>query len=640
MAFIAPIFLIFACLGAGAMLLSAAKVLKNRPYVEKLTLSFATGFGIVGWLFFWLGAAGLYTSVTTSIICLLLVCGLVLLRRQADDPRLCVDPFSSWDWLLLGLITVAASVDFLETLAPPVEADSLAYHFQLPKQFIEEGKLVFVPRALDGAVPLLVQMTYVAVLLLGGGEQTALTLWTFLSGWAPGLLLYVFSRRWLARHWSLALVLLFQTLPAMVYGGGSGQIEPRVAMFVLIAAFGFVEFKDNPRFGPILLIGLGVGLYAASKYTGLLFVAAAGLSLLLFSSRNWLKNGINFGLVLLAVGTQWYGWNAYHTGDPVFPILFSILGLEDGAHWNADYAASMKHYLTVRNDQIDWWQRWLAYPIVATLNPPFAMEAGRVGLGPYFLMIAPFALIGAWFHRKHLKTSSLAPVAVMLGLFYLLWLGFGGIPKVRHLIPIVPVVLVCMALGTTKAIRIWPNLRLPASLAMILALAVNAGVVGFFARPYVAHVMDGFDNDGFLRANVNGYPAVAWLNRQDGIEKVLLTYRAYRYYVRTPSYYAFPGVQKQIEARVGHVEPLVFWQQMKAQGISHILTDRPVSMSQGTASVDSAVKDLARAACLTHMKEIKTPWRTSRTVPSLGMRQTYFDVWRLDLGSCTLDTSG
>lgn len=634
MAIAAPIMLILACLGAGAMLLTITRLLNDRAFIEKISLSFAAGFGCVGWLFFWLGTLGLFTQTVAWIVCAVLAGGLILLRKPLSFRA---SPFSPWEWLLLVLITAAIATDFLEALAPPVEADSLAYHFQLPKQFIEQGRLVFEPRALDGAIPLLVQMTYVAALLLGGGEETALTLWTFVSGWGAGLLLFTFSRRWLPRHWGLAMLLLFQTLPAMLYGAGSGHVESRIAMFVLIAAFGLSELKNSPRLGPILMIGLGAGLFAASKYTGLLFVAAAGASLLAFSGRSWLKNGVACALAVLITGAQWYGWNAYHTGDPVFPVLFSALSLEDGAFWNADYAASMKEYLALRDDQIDWWQRWLAYPVVATLFPAFAMEAGRVGLGPYFLMIAPIALGGVWHYRLSIKSSSLTPVALMAVLFYVLWLGFGGIPKVRHLLPIIPVVLVCLAVGSEKAIEAWSWLRLPSSLAMVLALAVNVAVVGLFARPYVVHALTGFDRESFLENSINGYPAVVWLNRQDGIEKVLLTYRAYRFYVRPASFFAFPGVQKQIEARVGRVETGSFWKQMRGLGISHILTDRPTSMSFGTASVDEAIRELAGAGCLVRLKEIQTAWRTSRTLPSLRLGQHWFDVWQLNVRSCPFE---
>ena len=174
---------------------------------------------------------------------------------------------------------------------------------------------------------------------------------------------------------------------------------------------------------------------------------------------------------------------------------------------------------------------------------------------------------------------------------------------------------------------------------MVLSLVVNMVVVGFFVRPYVVYAMSGFDREVFLNNNVNGYPAVFWLNQQDGIDKVLLTYRAYRYYVRPASFFAFPGVQKLIEVRSGRVEPEFFWNQMLELEISHILTDRPTSMSLGIASVDSAIKKLVEAGCLGHVKEVQTSWRVSRTLSSLGLGQRPFDVWHLDARACPYDKS-
>ena len=46
-----------------------------------------------------------------------------------------------------------------------------------------------------------------------------------LTGWAPGLLMYAIARRYIDRTWALALLAVFITTPAVLYGGGSGQIE-------------------------------------------------------------------------------------------------------------------------------------------------------------------------------------------------------------------------------------------------------------------------------------------------------------------------------------------------------------------------------------------------------------------------------
>ena len=68
----------------------------------------------------------------------------------------------------MTIIIYVYSLDLLEGLLPHGDADTLAYHFAMPKLMSETGGIVFTPRAVDGAVPLLIQMTYVPMLLIGG----------------------------------------------------------------------------------------------------------------------------------------------------------------------------------------------------------------------------------------------------------------------------------------------------------------------------------------------------------------------------------------------------------------------------------------------------------------------------------------
>ena len=616
-------------------MLAALGLWRGRDGLERSALAFAIGFGVLGWVFFWLGTANAFSASMAWTVCLVLSLGLALLRLPSSKPAT-ERPLGWLERILLALLVIAFFADGLEALAPPVEADTLAYHFDLPRRFVEAGKLFFVPRALDGAIPLLVQQTYTAALLLSGGEELALTLWTFLSGWGATVLLFALARRWLDLSWALAVALLFQTLPAMLYGAGSGSIEARMAMFVLIAVVGLCEFRKSGSMATIVLIGLGAGFYAASKYTGLLFVAAAGLTLLMFSGRAWLRNGLLCAAVVFFIGGQWYGWNGLHTGDPVFPILFDALGLPGGPYWDADYAADMKAYLAARHQQISWWERWLAYPVVATLHPASAMEAGRVGLGPFFLMIAPFSLFGVWLFRDRVRQSLLFPGAVCLAIFYVLWLKFGGIPKVRHLLPVLPVLLLLLSVSARRACEIRPGFSRPAGAAFMLAIVLNFTALGFFVRPFARYAFSDQTRAAFLAQQINGYEAVEWLNRQSDVGKVVAMNRHYLYYIEPPAFFAFPRFQKIFETRAGSVHAASFFWQLSENGITHILTDRPVSSSRGEASVDTALDVLAAADCLDPIRQFDAPWHTSRTLPSRMKNQLSLEVWRVKGTGCSI----
>src|SRR6185436_15685191 len=178
---------------------------------------------------------------------------------------------------------------------------TLAYHFALPKQFLDAGHIAFVPRAGDGAIPMLVHMSYLAALGIGG--ERALTLWTMLSGWAVAGFLYVICRRYLDRGWSLAAAAVFLTIPAVIYGGGSGQVETRLALFALGGAMAAAEAVRTGQLRYAVLAGLFAGFFAAGKLTGLLFLPALGCVFLL--NRRWLALGAAFSAAAIIAGVQW-----------------------------------------------------------------------------------------------------------------------------------------------------------------------------------------------------------------------------------------------------------------------------------------------------------------------------------------------
>jgi len=622
-------------LGLGSGVLALLGIWRARRQLERTALAFAVGLGVLGWLFFWIGISGGLTPFVSWSVSGLSLIGLTAYRLPAA-PEPSPGALSPADWILIALAAVAFGADFLEALAPPVDADSLAYHFDLARRFAENGGIFFVPRALDGAVPLLIQVTYAAAYSMGG--EKALTLWTLISGWGASILLFALCCRWFGQTWALALALLFQTVPAMIYGAGSGQVEARLALFVLVSTYGLIEMRRMEGWAPAVLVGLGAGFYAASKYTGLLFLAAAGIALLLVAKRKWFALGAACGIAALVAGGQWYAWNFIHTGDPVFPVLFNALGLPDGPYWDAGYAADMKALLTVRYNQISWWQRWLAYPIVATFSPPVAIEAGRVGLGPFFALTAPIALLGFWLHRRRAWQSPLGPVALLSIIFYFLWLKFGGIPKVRHLVPVLPAVLLCFGVAISRYDRPWA--RRPVYLATAIALAVNFAAVVLFARPFAQFAFSPMTRDAFLAASVNDYEAVEWLNRQPGVHKVLALQRQYLYYVDAPTYFAYPNVQKQVEARAGKVRPAEFLSQIRQLGITNILGQTLPENQIAPKTVLGSIGELEEEGCLAETKRFSTTWHVSRTLPQFGTNSRETAIWKLTPDSCRASKAG
>lgn len=619
------------CLGLGAAALRVLRIDAELSPGEHWALAFATGFGILGWLVFPLGLAGYLTPGALTALLSVGALAAVLLRRPGplfQRPRL--DGIGKG---LIALLLVVFVFDLMEGIAPPADADTLAYHFAVPRQFLRAGTIHFLPRAIDGAVPLLIQMTYVPPLALGG--ELAATLWALVSGWAAAALLFVLSRRYLGLNWSLFVTLVFLTTPAVIYGGGTGQVETRIALFVMVAAWATARALETGHARYAVLAGLGAGFFAAAKYTGLLFAAVAGLVLVI--QRRWLGHGLVFGVALLAAGFQWYAWNTFHTGDPVFPMLFPWLGREDLAFWSLSQDALFKEiYFRAENPLPKTLLWFFLFPFKATLVPQGLPDAGRVGLGLFGLLILPFAGLGLWRNLDRVRQSPLFTYAAMAFLFYAVWFFGGGSERIRHLLPVYPLFLICV---TAVAVRLTAEgkFRGPLIASAMIVIGLQMAGHGVFALNYIKYLNQGADRQAFLLRNVNGYFAVPWINAHLApTDKVFISHRQLRFLFKVPSFFGTPLLQSAVELRPGKTDARTLYRELRSLGITHLLLSAVKERGQAgyQTGYDEPYRLLDQAGCLERLKRWQGKGVKSRTLPTLASGAETLDLVRLGGERC------
>ena len=615
----------FSCLGLGAAALRTLKLDARMTRGEHWTLSFAIGFGVLGWLMFPLGVAGHVTPLSLTLLLTIGCAGTLFLPRPGR--------LSSVDFDVVGKILLAVGgavllFDLVEALSPPADADTLAYHFAVPKRFLEAGRIDFIPEPLVGAVPFLVQMTYVPALGLGG--ESALTLWTMTSGWAAGTLLYVLCRRHLGGNWSLAVTIVFLTTPAVIYGGGTGQVETRIAMFVMVAAWAVARALETGDTRYAALAGLGSGFFAAAKYTGLLFITVAG-TVIIFQ-RHWFRAGAVFATAVAAAGFQWYAWNAIHTGDPVFPMLFQWLGRDDLESWTKAYDLAFKQiFFSVENPLPQSLLWFFVFPIKATLDFSGLPDAGRVGFGPYGVLIAPFAVAGLWRYRHKVVGSRLFVYAVLALLFYVLWFFFGGSQRIRHLLPALPLFLMPVTVAAAR-FAADGSCRAPLLAALAVVMALQLGIHGLHGLNFFRYLAAGANREAFLLRNVNAYTAVPWINANlKPTDSVLIQHRELRYYLRVPNFFG-TGFQALIELRPEATDLRKLHGQLRRAGITHLLLS--VQDAAGAPRYSPPLNLLYAAGCVLLVRDFKTWSYQSRTLPTLESRRQMLDLVKLKDESC------
>ncbi len=553
--------MVAACLGWGAVILRAAGVAAALTRRETLTWSFGLGMGALGWLGFLVAAVGRVDPVGLAAPIAAGLPGLWLLRPQKYGVS--ASPLGPWSRLMLGLAAMVMLGDLVEAWAPPTDADSLAYHFAIPREMLARGGLVFVSRAADGAIPLLLQTTYLIALGLGG--ESAMTLWCCVSGWSAAALTYALGRTVMSRDWSLAMALAVMTMPAMLYGAGTGQVEARMAVFATLAVVAALRSRRPGGTGLAVVAGLAAGFCMASKYPGLLVAFLCGVAVLTCSGG--FRRAAAFSVVCLLAGGQWYVWNWINTGDPVFPLLFGAVPYHPGVAWNAAQAEAFRHWSNLVEAPLPrGWMATLTYPLLVTFAPPDVLDAGRTGLGVLPVLLLPFAVLGGWRHRHSPAARTwLGAAAVCLG-FYVLWTAFGASQRVRHYLPLMPLVLVGLG-GAAATLR-----GRQAALGTALVLLVQSGGQGIFVQPFLRHILGGESRDAGIERMVPMGFAVTWANSHlRAGDKLLMAERQWNYLLDVPSLFVTPNQQAVVEIRDNNTDPRAFWRQVRASGSSHAM---------------------------------------------------------------------
>ena len=629
--------------GAGLALLRILRLQELLPALELWPTAFTVGAGVLGWLVFFPGIAGFLEKPTLAAVLLIGVAGWIPVLRGGGParPRSQTTAQENRRILAILLVILAASLTFdvLAALAPPADADSLAYHFALPKRFLAAGRVEFVPRAVDGAPPLLLHMTYTLALGLGG--EKALTLWTTVLGWIPAWLLYAIGRRFLSPAWALTLAILFLDTPAVVYGANAGQMEVKLAAFALVAAFAAADSVRSDKAGFAVLAGVAAGSFLAAKYNGVIFAAAAGLALL--TQRAWLRSGLAYGLAVIATAWQWYVWNYVNSGDPLFPLLYDWLGAKDGL-WSPQMAAYFGHGNFSSEAPAPVNLLWAAaYPFVATFRGLPQWESARTGLGPFALLALPFAACGVWQNRHRIASHSLMIPLAIAAIFYVAWYLSGTSQRVRHLLPIYPVILICVGVAGARFAEASRLAAMPFAASAALTILVQFGGHGVFALNYLRYWLTGESRETFLERNVARYAPVPWINAHlKPTDRLLVTERQLVYDIDIPVYSAQPLYQYLVDLIPGDSNARRFAGELKRLGITHILLMPSLAdVRRGvrhiwTDELATYTRTLADAGCARVLQTFAARATESRTLPALAGNVVSADVIEVRPAQCRL----
>jgi len=505
--------------------------LRDAPWSARLVFGAGLGLGLLPLIVLGLGTAGVLTKVTVWLLAaVLVVAGCVRLILDLRSHRQAA-PLAGWHWLWLCVCPFIALIVVANCLPPGIlwieegnGYDVLEYHLAVPKTFLEQGDITFLPNNVYSNFPLGYEMLALLMMTLrGDGIGAAFMAQSVNSGLA---VLFIAAAWYCGREFSplsgVVAGVLAGTAPWIAYLAGIAFVEVGMLGMGMCALAALVQArKDRDRAVRwICLAGVLAGFACGFKYTAVPLIAFPFVLLIALGREPIRRRFVyiaGYAICAFIAFSPWSIRNVINTGNPVFPLAHSVFGA-DPAAWDDELAQRWYD-----GHQVSDSERSGENPIVLGLRRTVAEP--RMG----YLVFLLAAMAAVW--RRDRLTFAL----VLTGLVqWAIWLN------ATHQYARFAVVILLPLIPLAARIAEHP-LRRVVLKSLCAAMVIGAGWnLYHIAGLYYHHTrIDGEPVHAYGR--IDAFMEQDWLgavNRLGSRARVILVGEARSYYIRPPCEYA------------------------------------------------------------------------------------------------------
>ena len=472
---------------------------------EKLIFACGIGISCLSLVTLIAGLLGLLTQVGAATFGILAITGELGLRwrfredRQPDQTTKAIKPQKARRGerheidprVLRRAAILAALAPFVILMIwaaalPSTVFDVKEYHLQGPKEWYQNGQITFLEHNVYTSFPFLTEMlSLFSMTLRDDWFSGALVGKSVLMGFVllTGLACFAATRRWCSEAAGWAAAFVYLTIPWTTTMASTAYVEGALSFFVIVTIHAGLLAVRHLDLRLTLVSGLLAGSAMACKYPGLVSVVlpvgiglATGFARRSDTANRWQNMLRVVGLYTVGVSLTigpWLVKNTIQTGNPVYPLAWSVLG---GEYWSSE-----------RNSQ------WSAAHSPPEFDPGrlFFRENGRTGwllqpivgsdgLSMLLFALAPLAFLRFLRPQDADRTfrSTVITLSLYIAWFILSWWALTHRID-RFWIPMLPVVAVLAGIGWTwTQHKVWTvaiGLLAAATWVHHLALAPHYG---------------------------------------------------------------------------------------------------------------------------------------------------------------------
>jgi hypothetical protein len=566
-------------LGFGSLVLQGVGN-RNRMQLQFYIYSIALGMGLLAHLIFAIGAIGaLYKNIVWVVILIGFLIGFIELikhHRSYLEAILYIKNIRmSWfSWGLFLLLCSSLLYPLLaNALVPSTSFDEVAYHLAIPKIYIQNHEIIFIPFILQSNWTLETEILFIPGLITSSENLAHLVTWIYTI--LVSVSLFMYMKEFFNSKVGLIAATVFASTPMVLMLAGTSMIEIPLTLYTLLGTMTMVEWLDDRHPKGWLLSAIFGGLAASTKLNAALIPVILGIFMVVVLLRNKQTRFLNvfgrfiiFGFIALIVVSPWYVKSWVHTGNPIWPFLFDIL---DGRNWDSLANENLMWFLHLPNLTLNL-KNWLLGLWYLTIDDG---KFGSFNLGWYYLILLPLS-IPAFFLFKDVKQKRLVRWLIFLAIiYYTAW--FFQTHQTRFLMPATSIFALLAAAGTWWLWQsISPRWVVLTQIAILILLASTHWFMTSSNRTQLVtnwpYLNGSIDRDQFLLEKIPGYQAFLFANQNlpPDAHIWLGLWESRGYYLEPRYTWMNPISQRDIKIEeFNDAEQLV--NELRSRGITHIM---------------------------------------------------------------------
>jgi len=592
--------LLLACSIAGITGALGFRILGSLPRLgdlERAALQLAVGAGIIGLAILGIGLLGFLTS---WIAWLGLVIGLFVLRRdilawlsqfkllkslyQHSDV---MGRFAGW----FSAFAIAAGLTY--ALAPALKWDSLVYHLELPKQYLDAGRLLFLDDNYFVGFPQLAEMFFTWSMALRSGTTAATTGWIF--GLVAILGVAGFAARIVGKKFALLTLAILLSGESIAQALGWAYVDVWAMLFglcVIIALDSFHNSRDRfwlvwagiltgfamgTKYPAFILLILGVALLIFDR-----FISNGMLSLFMKSSSEksafasdkelgkwrFLSDLMLYAGLAFIFALPWLAKNFVLSGNPVYPFFFPGRALDS---LRQNFYSGLTPARSLLDD--------LLLPLKATV---LGFEGGfgfNTSIGPLMLALIP----GLMFRnpsRNRAQLRSLISLFMFGAGVWVIWAAgahiSGALASSRLYFFSFPAFAILAAAGFRSATKVNVlQIRVGRVASALVVLSLSLGLINqvndFREKNPLSVILGSVEQETYLNQELGWYfPVMEAVNNLPENSRTLFLWEARAYYcTRQCSPDVILDRWWHLRRTISDLDGISRW--MQDQGYTHVL---------------------------------------------------------------------